>query len=69
MKLKYLLILIFTFGSIYSLFAKPCLNDTLFFINSLPVYNKAVVDLEGKGETDIIELTLIEEDYDFSNFI
>ena len=69
MKLKYLFILIFTFGSIYSLFAKPCLSDTLFFVNSLPVYNKAVVDLEGKGEADIIELTLIEEDYDFSNFI
>ena len=69
MKLKYLLVLIFTFGSIYSLFAKPCLIDTLFFVNSLPVYNKAIVDLEGKGEADILELTLIEEDYDFSNFI
>ncbi|MBC8488762.1 MAG: hypothetical protein H8D45_22285 [Bacteroidetes bacterium] len=69
MKLKYLLLLIFTFGSIYSLFAKPYLNDTLFFVNSTPVYNKAVDNLEGKGEADKIELTLIEDDYDYSNFV
>jgi len=69
MKLKYLLILIFTFSSVYSLFSKPCLNDTLFFVNSIPVYNKTIVDLDGKGDADIIELTLMEEDYDFSNFI
>lgn len=69
MKLKYLLIIIFTFSSIYSLFAKPFLNDTLFFVNSIPVYNKAIVDLDGKDDADKIELTLIEDDYGFSNFI
>ena len=69
MKLKYLLVLIFTFGSLYSLFAEPRLNDTLFFVNSIPVFNKSIVDLDGKGGVDIIELALIEEDYDFSKFI
>ena len=68
MKLKYLLFLIFTFNTIYSSFAEPRLNDTLFFVNSIPVFNKAIVDLDRKGGVDIIELTLIEEDYDFSNF-
>ena len=69
MKLKCLLVLIFTFGSLYSLFAEPRLNDTLFFVNSIPVFNKSIVDLDGKGGVDIIELALIEEDYDFSKFI
>lgn len=69
MKPKYLLFLIFIFSAIYSSHAESFLNDTLFFVNSIPVYNKAIVDLDGKGDADFIELRLIEEDYDFSNFI
>lgn len=69
MKLKSLLLLIFIFGIIFSSFAESCLNDTLFFVNGIPVYNKAIVNLDGKGDYDFIELKLIEEDYDFSNYV
>ena len=68
MLIKDLLILFFALCTGNSLIAKPCPNDTLFFVNSIPVFNKAVVDLDGKGEADNVKLTLIEEDYDFSNF-
>jgi hypothetical protein len=67
--LRHILIFIVTFIIIDSSYANPRAKDTLFFVNGIPVYNNAIVDLDRKGKVDEIKLILIEDDYDFSNFV
>ena len=69
MTLKYLIFLIFTICIIDSSLAEPCLSDTLFFVDGMPVYKRISVDLNDNKKEDIVKLTLIEDEYGWRNFI
>jgi len=69
MMLKYLFFLVFTICIIDSSFAGPCLNDTLFFVDGMPVYNEFKGDLDGNNEEENVKLTLIEDEIGWGNFL
>lgn len=69
MTLNYLIFLIFTICIINSSFAEPCMNDTLFFVDGMPVYNEFKIDLDGNNKEENVKLTLIEDDYGWRYFI
>lgn len=69
MMLKYLIFLIFTIYIIDSSFAEPCLSDTLFFVDGIPVFNEVTLDLDGNNEEENVKLTLIEDDIGWKNFV
>ncbi|MBC8485092.1 MAG: hypothetical protein H8D45_03520 [Bacteroidetes bacterium] len=69
MTLKYLFFLIFTICIIDSTLAEPCLNDTLFFVDGMPVYKEFKIDLDGNNKEENVKLTLIEDVYGWRNFM
>jgi len=67
--IKCLIFLIFAICIIDSSFAEPCLNDTLFFVDGMPVYNEFKADINGDSKVDNVKLTLIEDDFGWRNFM
>ena len=62
--IKYLIFLIFAICIIDSSFAEPCLNDTLFFVDGMPVYKEFKVDLDGNNKVENVFDWYTVEPYD-----